>query len=77
MINLSLKIIKLVLEGENSVIPLNVVDRRERKSSDLFSFLLLQGHTSCLDSDTEEDYDDIREDLGDAWKLSIGVNDFG
>lgn len=60
-----------------SVIPLNVVDRRERKSSDLFSFLLLQGHTSCLDSDTEEDYDDIREDLGEAWKLSIGVNDFG
>lgn len=60
-----------------SVIPLNVFDRRERKSSDLFSFLLLQGHTSCLDSDTEEDYDDIREDLSEAWKLSIGVNDFG
>lgn len=60
-----------------SIIPLNVVDRRERKSLNLFSFLLLQGHTSCLDSDTEEDYDDIREDLGEAWKLSIGVNDFG
>lgn len=60
-----------------SIIPLNVVDRRERKSPNLFSFLLLQGHTSCLDSDTEEDYDDIREDLGEAWKLSIGVNDFG
>lgn len=44
----------------------------------LIWFVPLQGHTSCLDSDVEDDDDDdFTEDLVQAWKLSIGANRYG
>lgn len=37
---------------------------------------VVAGHTSCLDSDAEDD-DDLTEDLVQAWKWSIGAKRYG